>query len=190
MSFHGSITSKDNDVRGSGTVMSNNVVALVVAIVGVVGTLTASVLAQVFAMRGQREQRREESWHTTLKERRDSCIALSVQARRLQQTLSSYLSEDRDHKSTELEEAWQALISCYTEARIILPRNVVAAASTTFGWLRRVYEEAQAGPHSDAREKLRRRVDNGEVMDAIRSLREVSREALGSDLPLRPPKGL
>lgn len=32
--------------------MSNSVVALVVAIVGVVGTLTAAVLTQLFAMAG------------------------------------------------------------------------------------------------------------------------------------------
>jgi hypothetical protein len=169
--------------------MSNTVLALIVAIVGVVGTLTAAVLTQLFAMRAQRDQRREESWRTTLKDRRDSCVALNVEARKFQQTLRSYLFEDRDSKSAELEQAWQALISCYSEARIILPQNVVQPAATAFAWLKRTYEEVKASLPPDEREELRYRVD-GEVMDAIRKLREASREALGSDLPLRPPKGL
>jgi hypothetical protein len=170
--------------------MSNSVLALTVAIVGVAGTLTAAVLTQLFAMRAQQDQRREESWRTTLKERRDSCVALNVEARRFQQTLRSCLLETRDSNNAELDQAWHAFISCYTEARIILPQNVVEAASHAFAWLRRAYETLQASPPPDERNKLRDRIDNGEVMDAIRKLREASRDALGSDLPLRPPKGL
>ena len=178
--------------------MSNNVVALVVATVGVVGTLTAAVLTQLFALRAQQDQRREESWRATLKDRRDSCIALNVESRRFQQTLSSYLLEDRDSKGADLEQAWQALISCYSEARIILPDTVVQAAARAFGNLRSVYDrvlEADSPTGSNAmrpgeRKELRQRVDDGKVMDAIRNLRKASRDALGSDLPLRPPKGL
>jgi|SRR5215831_6070502 len=170
--------------------MSNSVVALVIAIVGVVGTLTAAVLTQLFAMRAQRDQCREESWRTTLKERRDSCVALSVEARRFQQTLSSYLFEGRDSKSTELEQAWQAFISCYTEARIILPQNVAKAASEAFSKLRHAYEKVKISAPPDERDELQHSIDDGEVMHAIRKLREASRKALGSDLPLIPPKGL
>jgi hypothetical protein len=166
--------------------MSNSIVA----IVGVVGTLTAATLTQLFAMRTQRDQRREESWRTMLQERRDSCVALGVETRRFQQTLRSSLVKDRDSKSAELEQAWQAFISCYSEARIILPQNVVTAASAAFAKLRYAYEMAGASPSPYEREKLRHRVDDGDVMEAIRKLREASREALGSDLPLRPPKGL
>lgn len=176
--------------------MSNTVVALVVSIVGVVGTLTAAVLTQLFTMRAQRDQRREESWSVTLKARRDSCIALNVEARRFQQMLSSYLLENRESKSADLEQAWQTFISCYSEARIILPDTVVQAAARAFGNLRSVYDrvlEASAPTGSNAmrpdeRKELRQRVDDGKVMDAIRNLREASRNALGSDLPLRPPK--
>lgn len=178
--------------------MSNSVVALVVAIVGVVGTLTAAVLTQLFAMRAQRDQRREESSRMTLKGRRDNCIALNVEARRFQQMLSSYLLENRDSKSADLEQAWQALISCYSEARIILPDPVVQAAASAFGNLKSVYDKvleasSPAGSNAlgpDERIELRQRVDKGNVMGAIRDLRQASREALGSDLPLRPPKGL
>lgn len=178
--------------------MSNTVVALVVAIVGVVGTLTAAVMTQLFAMRAQRDQRREESWRTTLKDRRDSCVALSVEARRFQQALRSYLFENRDDKNAELEQAWQTLISRYSEARIILPKDVVEAAAKAFGELRSAYESVlEASPPARSsgmepveRQQLRHRVDDGTVMEAIRELREASRKALGSDMPLRPPKSL
>jgi hypothetical protein len=48
----------------------------------------------------------------------------------------------------------------------------------------------EASPSPDEREQLQHYVDDGEAMDALRQLRKASREALGSDLPLRPPKGL
>ena len=70
--------------------MSNNV-ALAVAIVGVVGTLTAAVLTQQLAMRAQRDERREERkeerWRSVFNDRRDSCVALNAEARRFEQAL-------------------------------------------------------------------------------------------------------
>ena len=70
--------------------MSDNV-ALAVAIVGVVGTLTAAVLTQQLAMRAQRDERREERkeerWRSVFNDRRDSCVALNAEARRFEQAL-------------------------------------------------------------------------------------------------------
>ena len=170
--------------------MSNNAVALVVAIVGVVGGLTAAVLTQLLIMRAQRAQRREESWRTTLKDRRDNCVALSVEARRFQQRLISCLSEGQENKSAELEQDWQTFIDRYTEVRIVLPQDVVDAAAEVFGKLGYVYERVGTSPSADERKKLRDFIEDGKGMDAIRQLRKASRKALGSDLPLRPPKGL
>ena len=75
--------------------MSNSVLTLIVAIVGVFGTLAAAVLSQVLTMRSQRDQRHEEWWRTTLKDRRDTCVALSAEVRRFQQVLRSCLFENR-----------------------------------------------------------------------------------------------
>ena len=106
--------------------------------------------------------------------------------------LKACLLEEGDSKSAELEQAWQAFTSCYSEARIILPRNVVAATAEAFGQLKHAYERVKVNPPPNEREELQHSIDDGKgkVLTAIRSLREASREALGSDLPLRPPKGL
>ena len=117
--------------------MSNSVLALIVAVVGVLGTLTASVLTQILTMRAQRQQRREEWWHTTLKDRRrDTCVALSAEIRRFQQALRSCLVENRDVRSPEIDQVWQDLTSRYSEAQIILPNAVVKAAGPAFRSLR------------------------------------------------------
>jgi hypothetical protein len=178
--------------------VSNNLVALIVAIVGVLGTLTAAVLTQFFTLRSQREQRREEIWSTALKERRDSCIALSVEARRFQQALRSYLSTSQINGIADVEEDWQSFVSCYSEARVILPKTVTRPAANAFGSLKSAYESVleantatgSAGMESSEREELIRRIDKGSVREAIRKLRDASRDALGSDLPLEPPRGL
>ena len=176
--------------------MSNNV-ALAVAIVGVVGTLTAAVLTQQLAMRAQRDQRREERkeerWRTAFKDRLDSCVALNAEARRFEQALRHCLFEGHDTNGAELEQAWQALTSRYSEAQIILPETLVKAAGEAYGQLRdthvRVVKASRPAGSSAMepaeREKLQHRLDH-EVMGAIRQLRKAMRDELGiSDLPLK-----
>lgn len=175
--------------------MSNNV-ALAVAIVGVVGTLTAAVLTQQLAMRAQRDERREERkeerWRSVFNDRRDSCVALNAEARRFEQALQSCLSEGRDKNSAVLEQAWQALTTRYAEAQIILPQTVVDAAGHAYGELRYAHHlivtaspEGLSAMEPAEREKLKHRLDE-KVMKAIRDLRAAMRDDLGiSDLPLK-----
>jgi hypothetical protein len=175
--------------------MSNDVLPLIVAIVGVLGTLTAAVLTQVLTIRAQRNQRREEWWRTMFKDRRDTCVALSAEARRFEQALRSCLLENRDCRSAEFEQAWQTLTSRYSEAQIILPKAAVDAAGNAWGELRYAYDKiveasppTGSGPIEPAtREKLQQRLDT-KVIWAIRQMRKAMREALGSDLLLEPPK--
>lgn len=183
--------------------MSSNV-ALVVAIVGVAGTLTAAVLSQLFVMRmkqqdidEQRHQRREErkaeQWRTAFKDRRDVCVALNTEIRLFEQTLRSCLFEGPEGKGAELEQAWKALTSRYSEAQIILPEPVVTAAGEAYGQLRYTYDRVvRASPSLESSamesaewEKLQSRLEH-KVMGAIRQLRKAMRNDLGiSDLPLK-----
>jgi hypothetical protein len=174
--------------------VSNSALALIVAIVGVMGTLAAAVLTQVLTMRAQRDQRREEWWRTTLKDRRDTCVALGAEARRFQQALRSCLLENRDYRSAELAQAWQTLTGRYSEAQIILPDAVVSAAGDAYGELRYTYDkileasppEGSGAMDSAVRDKLLQRLEN-QVLGSIRHMRKTMREALGSNLPFEPP---
>jgi hypothetical protein len=126
------------------------------------------------------------------KDRRDTCAALNTEARRFQQALRSYLSENRDWNSAELDKAWLALTSRYSEAQIILPEPVVAAAGEAWGELRYMYDrvveasrrEGSSAIEAAERDKLKQRLDN-EDMEKMRVLRKAMRADLGiSDLPL------
>jgi hypothetical protein len=175
--------------------MSNNA-ALAVAIVGVVGTLTAALLTQQLAMRAQRDQRREERkeerWRSAYENRRDSCVALSAEARRFEQALRSCLVHGRDRNSAGLEQAWQALTSRYAEAQIILPKTIVDAAGHAYGELRYAYDTVVMASLEGAsviepaeREELKHRLEE-RAMKAIRELRDAMRNDLSiSDLPLK-----
>jgi hypothetical protein len=174
--------------------MSGNV-ALAVAIVGVVGTLTAAVLSQLFVMRMKQqdideqrhqrhEERKEERWRTVFKDRRDVCVALNTEIRLFEQALRSCLSEGLDGKSAELEQAWHAVTSRYSEAQIVLPGTVATAAGDAYGELKYTYDRLRAMEPAE-REKLQSRLDE-RVMGNIRRLRKAMREDLGiSDLPLK-----
>ena len=87
--------------------MSGNVLALTVAIVGVVGTLASALLAQLFSLRlkrvelDERQQLRageqaEERRRTEHMDRRDSCIAVNMAARRFRQALKNCLFDGMD----------------------------------------------------------------------------------------------
>ena len=176
--------------------MSTGVLALVVAIVGVVGTLASALLTQAFSLRAKRleideqrrqrlEQRDEERQRTEFKDRRDSCIALNMEGRRFRQALKNCLFEGVDKRGAELEEARQAFTSRYGEAQMILSDTVLKVAKYATGRLAEAYGKVKGiqqpgsppiGP-SD-REKLERFLDR-EVASALRQLRHAMRRDLG-----------
>jgi Flp pilus assembly protein TadB len=176
--------------------MSTEVLALVVAIVGVLGTLASALLTQTLSLRSKRleideqrqlriEERDEEQKRTEFKDRRDSCIALNMAARNFRQALKNCLFEGVDKRGVELEEARQAFTSRYGEAQMILSDTVLKVASTASGRLAEAYGKVKASQQpgvpplgASEREKVENFLDH-EVGPVLRQLRQVMRSDLG-----------
>jgi hypothetical protein len=176
--------------------MSAGVLALIVAIVGVVGTLASSLLTQVLSlrakgtelgeMRQQRlEERAEERRRAEYRDRRDSCVAVNMRARRFRQALKNYLFEGTDEKADELEQARQEYTSRYGEAQMILSDAVLKEASVANGCLADAYgivkASRQPGEHrfgAAERAELENWLDET-VGSALKQLRHAMRVDLG-----------
>lgn len=176
--------------------MSTEVLALVIAIVGVLGTLASALLTQTLSIRSKRlelgeqhrqrtEEREEERRRTEFKDRRDSCIALNMAARHFRQALKNCLFEGVDKRGVELEEARQAFTSRYGEAQMILSDTVLNVASTASGRLAEAYGKVKASQQPGAspleaseREELEKFLDH-EVGSVLRQLRRTMRRDLG-----------
>jgi hypothetical protein len=189
--------------------MSAEILALIVAIVGVTGTLASALLTQALSLRAKRleinehrqqrlEERDEERWRTQFKDRRDSCIALNTAARRLFRALKNCLFEGVDERGGELEQARHEFTSRYGEAQMILPDTVLDVASTASGRLAEAYGKVKAsqqlgGPQLgiSEREKLENFLDL-EVGSVLLQLRQSMRKDLGitdQDQVIKPTAG-
>lgn len=137
--------------------MGANWVGLLIAVVGVAGTLGAALLTQNRADRSKRmelqvaaEQRREERGHAeellqaeqarqwqreSLERRRACCITLNTASRQYLTEMTNYLyalqgSQDADTALKNLEAGRLAYRDSYAEAQMILPDAVLRAGST------------------------------------------------------------
>ncbi len=108
--------------------MNASLTALLVAIVGVLGTLTATVLTQRYSMRAKQQEIEaqlrqaemqlrqrsaelaEERWRVALKDRRDCCIALNTAARSFRRAIKNCLFEGLDKTGADLEQARQVFM--------------------------------------------------------------------------------
>ncbi|MEV5974094.1 hypothetical protein [Streptomyces sp. NPDC051921] len=142
--------------------MGENGIALVVAVVGVVGTLGAALLTQSRADRSKqrelravaeqqreerrhaesvrRSERREEQARERLELRRGCYIALNTGARQYltaQVNLAHALRGrgDRAARLKDLEEQRIAFRTTYAEAQMIVPAAVLASAAEVSHWL-------------------------------------------------------
>ena len=175
--------------------MSTAVLALIVAIVGVFGTLTSALITQLLSLRSRRielderrqqrhEERTEERRRTEHIDRRKSCIAMNMAARRFRQALKNSLFDEAQEKADELERARQEFTSRYGEAQMILSDTVLKAASAANGRLAEAYGKVKANRPGDHRlsaadrEKLENFLDL-EVGSALRQLRHAMRVDLG-----------
>ncbi|MGH3211077.1 MAG: hypothetical protein ACRDNO_25295 [Trebonia sp.] len=176
--------------------MSTNVLALIVAIVGVTGTLASALLTQLFSLRLKRvelderqqqhlEQQGEERRRAEYINRRNSCIAVNMAGRHFRQALKNCLFDGTDEKADELEQARQDFTSRYGEAQMILSDAVLRAASTANGCLADAYGKVKAsrrpGDHrlgAADREQLEKFLDQ-EVGPALKLLRHAMRIDLG-----------
>jgi hypothetical protein len=176
--------------------VSTEVLALIIAIVGVLGTLASALVTQMLSMRSKRgeidEQRRQrieerdaERERTEFKDRRDSCIALNMAGRHFRQALKNCLFEGVDKRGLELEEARQAFTSRYGEAQMILSDAVLSVASVASGRLAKAYGKVKASQQPGAsplgpseRKELEDFLDHG-VGPVLRQLRHDMRRDLG-----------
>jgi hypothetical protein len=131
------------------------------------------------------EERTEGQRRAEYTDRRDSCIAVNMAARRFRQALKNCLFDDTGEKADELEQARQEFTSRYGEAQMILSDAVLKAASAAAGRLAEAYGKVKASrrqgdpPLGDAdREKLENFLDQ-EVGSTLRQLRHALRLDLG-----------
>ena len=175
--------------------MSTQVLALVVAIAGVLGTLASALLSQTLSLRAKRleideqrqqrlEQRDEERRRTEFKDRRDSCIALNMAARSFRVALKNCLFEGAD-RGAELEVARQEFTSRYGEAQMILSDAVLKVAGVASGRLADWYGKVKAIQQPESppigqsdREKLEAVLDR-EIRLVLLQLRLAMRRDLG-----------
>jgi hypothetical protein len=176
--------------------MSAEVLALVIAIVGVLGTLASALLTQTLSLRAKRleideqrrqrlEQRNEERQRRDFKDRRDSCTALNMEGRRFRQALKNYLFEGEEKRGAELDAARQAFTNRYGEAQMILSDTVLKFAGVASGRLAEAYGKVKATQQSGSvqiwpsdRERLESFL-NREVASSLRQLRYAMRRDLG-----------
>ena len=185
--------------------MSGSVTALLVAIVGVLGTLAATVLAQRYSMGAKQQEIEaqlkqaemqlkqrsaelaEERWRAALKDRRDCCIALYAAARGFRRAIKNCLFEGLDKLCAELEQARQVFTDQFSEAQIILPEAVRKEASPVYdtlteayGWVKKSGSTVPVLIAEPDGEKLQDYL-NDDVDRAIRQLRAAVRRDLGVD---------
>jgi hypothetical protein len=176
--------------------MSTQVLALVIAIVGVLGTLASALLTQAISLRAKRveieaqhalhvEQRDEERQRAAFADRRAACLALNMEGRRFRQALKNCIYEGEEMRGEELEQARLAFTSRYGEAQMILSDIVLKFASIATGRLAEAYGKVKAAQQSGSakarlsdRESIERFLDH-EVASALRKLRQEMRRELG-----------
>jgi hypothetical protein len=124
--------------------MSADLTTVVVAILGAVGTLSSPLLTQRFADRAKRqdfefelerrrEDRHEDDRRSAAEERREIYAQLNTAARRYEQAIYQYLraiSEGpaRPDQQAKLVAARETFRELYSDAQMILPDRVLAAA--------------------------------------------------------------
>jgi type II secretory pathway pseudopilin PulG len=196
--------------QGFGHIAREAVVAidtttLLVAVLGVAGTLSSPVLGQRIASRArqqefdlQSQQRREEreaaQRQSAFEERRAMYAALNTSARQYQQELGAYLhviSSDSvtDEPRGDLTKAREGFRELYSDAQMILPDRVLDQAMSVSASLGEAYGMVKRLETAKPRAKstlgsvetieMAREYIRGTVYDLIIQLRQLMRSDLG-----------
>ncbi|MER5543339.1 hypothetical protein ABT072_13025 [Streptomyces sp. NPDC002589] len=188
--------------------MAPSTSALIVAVVGVLGTLLSGVLAHRSALRSKameldhaeqqrREERTAEERRETVNERKASYTALNQHLRQFHRVLSKhYLALEAGQagpeQTQEREESRRALRDVYAEAQMVVPDDVLAAAGKLVHRFHRIHallahhEQQTAADESldDIKERLER------ASESLYEVRQTMRKELGiTELPVRRPEG-
>jgi len=190
--------------RGQGTLMSAELTTVLVAVLGVLGTLLSPVLVQQIASRAKRlefdlhrqqqlDDRSESRRREALDERRAAYAALNTAARRYTQALRAYLraisgGEVSGEDEAALALARQAYRDLYSDAQMVFPDKVLAVASSVneglgdaYGKARRL-ESGRIAPEGRPAEKDIEEAQEYcrvQLYGLIDDMRQVMREDLG-----------
>jgi hypothetical protein len=181
--------------------MSTDLTAVVVAVVGVAGTLSSPVLAQRLNMRSkqqeldsERQQRLDEREadrrQSNLRERREAYIGMNAAARAFRQALKNAVFDSSSDSIAELERARVAFAGRYAEGQLIAPDPVLEVAGSVSAELASVYGKVKrlSGLGSGIvdpdieRQAILADLD-GAVRGVIQRLRHVMRVDLGVATP-------
>jgi cell division protein FtsB len=178
--------------------VSTDLNALIVAVVGVAGTLTAPIVSQRLALRTRQqeldaehrrrsEERDDERMRAEVGERRAAYIDLIAAVRAFRRTIRSHLLEPTAQTRAELEQARAVFDRSHAESQLIASKAVLQAATSTATALVAAYHSAAGTKeHSPAtpddlvqeRTTLLAYID-GKVRDETALLRTAMRRDLG-----------
>lgn len=176
--------------------MSASVTALLVAVVGVIGTLLAPIFAQRLFMKNRQlelqsarrqrlDERQVEAERIGYEQRKDAYIRFNASARNFRQALKNQTFDTTDDTQADLELARDEFNRCYSEVQLIAPDKVLEAAHLTSTELATVYGRIKALEASVStieameQESVRSQL-NESVRAAIQRLREAMRQDLGT----------
>ena len=141
--------------------MSADVTTVVIAILGAVGTLSSPLLTQWVGNRAKRQdfeleaQRRQEDRHedarrSVIQERRAIYAQLNTAARQYEQAIYEFLRVISEGAATpeqlaELAKARESFRELYSDAQMIIPDTVLAAAADVSAGLGQAYGRARTG---------------------------------------------
>jgi hypothetical protein len=172
-----------------------NVTALLVAVVGVTGTLLGTVLAQRLFMKNRKleldsehrqrlEERQREAERAGLEYRRDAYIRLNASARSFRHALKNATFGAVEGQSNDLELARDEFNRRYSEVQLIGPDKVLEVAHLASSELAAVYGRIKALETSTSSDELEeedmRSELNRSVSIALQRLREAMRQDLGT----------
>ncbi|WP_369391544.1 hypothetical protein AB5J72_30965 [Streptomyces sp. CG1] len=188
--------------------MSPSTSALIVAVVGVVGTLLSGVLAHRSALRStsmeldhaarqRHEDRSEEQRRETVNARKATYAAFNLHLRQFHQVLSRhYMALEAGQASPEQgqdrEEPRRNLRDVYADAQMVVTDDVLLAGSRLVHQLHRIHallmqhEQGTTTDESlgDIRERLER------ASQSLYEVRQTMRQDLGiTELPVSRPDG-
>jgi hypothetical protein len=191
--------------------MNAYLTTVLVAILGVIGTLSSPLLGQRIAARAKQqefdlqrqlrlEERADARQRETFEERRTMYARLNTAARRYTQQLRTYLRMLQDDvlsadERDRLEEVRQTYRDLYSDAQMILPDMVLKVAASVntnlgdaYGMIKRLEAARPAAETPDGAAdtvERARELCNVTLYDLIDSLRQLMREDLGVSDPAR-----
>ncbi|MFJ1669449.1 hypothetical protein ACIOK4_24200 [Streptomyces bottropensis] len=189
--------------------MTPSTSSLIVAVVGVLGTLLSGVLAYRSALRSKsmeldhaERQRRDERSATdrreAMNERKASYTAFNQHLRHFHQVLSRhYLALEAGQASPEQtqerDESRRNLRNVYAEAQMVVPDEVLAVGGKLVHQLHRVHallaqHEQQTSTADESLEDIKERLEK--ASEGLYEVRQTMRKDLGiTELPIRRPDG-